>query len=162
MATDNYHKLFGSIIELLREPDAGTALQRVCRVLRDRVEHYDWVGFYIALPEQKMLILGPFEGEPTEHLRIPYGRGVCGQSAESEEAVLVQDVTQEANYLACSLRTRSELVVPVFHHDSYVGQIDIDSHRVNAFTADDQWLLEQVARASRSHVDSLSSSLRPT
>jgi GAF domain-containing protein len=160
MPTDNYAQLTETIETLLSEPDAGTALARVCRLLQDRLPHYDWVGFYIAIPEQRMLALGPFEGEPTDHLRIPYGRGVCGQSAEREESVLVQDVRNESNYLACSLRTRSELVVPVVHEGMYVGQIDIDSHTVAAFSEVDVQLLGRLADAVSEKVFELSSSLR--
>lgn len=160
MVADNYKKVAHEALALLNGPDAGTDLARLCRFLRDAVGHFDWVGFYIAVPEERLLVLGPFEGEPTDHVRIPYGRGVCGQSADREERVLVQDVTGESNYLACSVSTKSELVVPVMRDGAYVGQIDIDSHRVNAFSPDDEWLLDTIAERSAPLVNELSLALR--
>jgi GAF domain-containing protein len=94
-----------------------------------------------------MLYLGPFSGAETEHTRIPYGRGICGQVAVSGESFEVPDVWAQDNYLACSMETKSELVVPIFHGTRLIGQIDIDSHFLNPFGSEDHRLLESIAHA---------------
>ena len=131
--------------ELARGEERGVGLQLVCDLLQREVAHYDWFGFYIAVAEERMLVLGPYQGEATDHVRIPYGRGICGQAAEREETFLVDDVRREDNYLACSLRVRSEIVVPIFRSGAVVAEIDIDSHRPAAFGADDRAFLESLA-----------------
>jgi GAF domain-containing protein len=121
------------------------ALQQICTLLATEVPHYHWVGFYLVDPARpNELVLGPFVGAPTEHVRIPFGRGICGQSAARQATVLVQDVSAEANYLACSAATRAELVVPVFAGGTMVGQIDVDSHEPAPFDAGDRELLEAI------------------
>ena len=125
--------------------DRGAALAAVCRLLAARQAGYDWVGFYLVDPERpRELLLGPFVGEPTEHKRIPFGRGICGQVAEREETLVVDDVTAEANYLACSLSVRSEIVVPIMAGGRFVGQLDIDSHAPARFGAADRALCEVI------------------
>jgi len=96
---------------------------------------------------EQMLYLGPFSGAETEHTRIPYGRGICGQVAVSGESFEVPDVWAQDNYLACSMETKSELVVPIFHGTRLIGQIDIDSHFLNPFGSEDHRLLESIAHA---------------
>lgn len=125
--------------------DNGTALQRIATFLHREVEHYDWFGFYLTVPGERQLALGPYEGASTDHLRIPFGRGVCGQAAEREETVLIDDVTAESNYLACSLETKSEIVVPIMEEGAVLGEIDIDSHRKAAFDESDRRFLEELA-----------------
>ncbi len=121
-------------------------LQSICEMLQELVPHYDWVGFYIVDRENlRELVLGPFTGEPTEHVRIPFGKGICGQAAETGEVFVVQDVAKEGNYLACSLHVKSEIVVPVFRGGKLVGELDIDSHQPEAFTPEDTGLLQKVA-----------------
>jgi GAF domain-containing protein len=105
---------------------------------------YDWTGVYV-LSEPGLLTLGPYRGAPTDHVRIPVGRGVCGQSAERDATVVVEDVTVEPNYLACSLETRSEIVVPIRVRGRYRAQIDVDSHTPAAFDAVDREALERLA-----------------
>jgi GAF domain-containing protein len=124
-----------------------TALRAVCELLHAAVSHYDWVGFYLADPASRTLALGPFVGDPTEHMRIPYGRGICGQAAESGRTFVVQDVRAEGNYLACSPRVRSEIVVPVVKDGRFVAELDIDSHVLSPFTPAEVAMLEQVAAA---------------
>ncbi len=121
-------------------------LQAICQLLQERVAHYDWVGFYIADNVRRELELGPFAGEPTEHVKIPFGRGICGQAAETEQTFVVQDVSQETNYLSCSARVRSEIVLPVLKDGQVVGELDIDSHALAPFTAEDEAFLEEVCR----------------
>ena len=139
-------QLIEEIRRLAVHPDPGGALQRICMLLHSRVDHYDWVGYYLAVPSERLLVLGPFEGAPTEHLRIPYGSGICGQAAVRGETFVVPDVSAETNYLACSVRTRAEIVVPIFHDGRFAGELDIDSHTRDPFSEFDDQLLEAVAR----------------
>lgn len=121
-------------------------LEALCAMLSEEVPHYDWVGFYLVDPKSpRELVLGPFVGEPTQHTRIPFGKGICGQVAESQETFVAPDVTVEHDYLACSAAVKSEVVVPVMLGERFVGQIDIDSHTLDAFGPDDEALLEAIA-----------------
>jgi L-methionine (R)-S-oxide reductase len=122
--------------------DRDAKLQRICELLHHEVDDYDWVGFYLTDRDTRELVLGPFVGEPTEHMRIPFGRGICGQAAERKETFTVQDVSQEANYLSCSTHVRSEIVVPVLKDGHVLGELDIDSHSLAPFGPLDVELLE--------------------
>ncbi len=133
--------------EILSGPGAKDAkLSAICSLLRKQVAHYDWVGFYLMDSTGKELLLGPFDGEPTEHVRIPVGRGICGQAAASRSTFVVQDVSKESNYLSCSLSVKSEIVVPVLHGRKVTGELDIDSHSKSAFTPEDREFLEEICR----------------
>jgi len=122
-----------------------TALKRVCAILNESVPHYDWVGFYLVDPPgSRELALGPFVGAPTEHVRIPFGKGVCGRAAEERATIVVQDVTREANYLSCSVNVKSEIVLPLMKGTLLLGELDIDSHTVAAFTDADRAFLTAV------------------
>ena len=138
---------------LLREVTAivdgpGAAHERaqaLCERLRERVDHYDWVGFYLVDPHaERELVLGPYAGAPTEHTRIAFGSGICGQAAETERPFVVQDVSQETNYLSCGVHVRSEIVLPMFKDGALIGELDIDSHALAPFTADDAAFLGAV------------------
>lgn len=131
-------------IRRLKVNDEQNFLQRACEYLKENVPHYDWVGFYFADHGERVLNLGPYAGEETEHTKIPFGRGICGQSALLNKTILVGDVTEESNYLACSLKTRSEIVVPVYRNGEYIAQLDIDSHASGAFSEEDEVLLQKV------------------
>lgn len=117
-------------------------LQDICDFLKDNVPHYDWVGFYFTDNNKKELHLGPFAGLPTEHTTIQYGKGICGQVAESNETFVVPDVTNENNYISCNINVKSEIVVPILLNNINIGQIDIDSNTLNAFKTEDRELLE--------------------
>ena len=93
-----------------------------------------------------MLVLGPYRGRPTEHTRIPIGAGICGRAARVKETVVVDDVNADTEYIACSLQTRREIVVPIMRGDQVLGEIDIDSDGPAAFAAHDRKFLEEVAR----------------
>lgn len=143
--------------ELQRGAERHVGLQLVCNLLHREVPHYDWFGFYLASPEDRMLVLGPFAGEPTDHVRIPYGRGICGQAAERAATFRVDDVFAQDNYLSCSVHVQSEIVVPVFDRSGPAGaeviaEIDIDSHRPAAFTDEDQVFLEKLAEMVAPHI----------
>jgi L-methionine (R)-S-oxide reductase len=129
-------------------------LKRICKLLADRVDYYDWVGFYIVEGSNKILVLGPFVGAPTEHVRIPFGKGICGQAAEVEETVIIQDVTKVANYLSCAPDVQSEIVVPIFDGEGRIaGELDIDSHELAPFSFHDREFLEYICRRLSECVD---------
>lgn len=119
----------------------------LCQKLQRENPHYNWVGFYWMDDADQALHLGAYVGAETDHVRIPYGRGICGQVAESGEAFVVPDVNAQDNYLACSIETKAEIVVPVYKDGKLVGQLDIDSHKRDPFSPADQAYLEQVCAA---------------
>lgn len=144
--------IYSSLLVEAKQLIAGEAsiadkLQAICDLLANNVAHYDWVGFYFADAEQRLLHLGPYTGEATDHTVIPFGKGICGQVAVSNQTFLVEDVTAQDNYIACSMTVKSEIVVPLFVNGQNIGQIDIDSHTLNAFTQEDQLFLEKLNEA---------------
>lgn len=130
-------------------PTATDLMAKMVKLLHDRVLKYNWVGFYMLEPgaEPPMLALGAFEGAMTPHTRIPLHQGICGAAASSGKTVVVDDVSKDGRYLACSLETKSEIVVPVFAHGRVVGELDIDSHFPAAFAPDDQSFVQHCAAA---------------
>jgi len=140
--------------------DYGAVLKRVARAIRDaadgrgamaaaigvlkrEVPDYTWVGIYLL--DGNELVLGPFAGKPSPHTRIPLGRGICGAAAAEQTTIIVDDVNSDPRYLACSIETRSEIVVPIMLGGEVLGEIDIDSDHLAAFNNDDRVLLEAVA-----------------
>ena len=121
-------------------------LQKVCQLLSDEIDYYNWVGFYFKNGDKNELKLGPYVGAATDHTIIPYGKGICGQVAECNETFVVRDVYAQDNYLACSIETKAEIVVPIFKDGQNIGQIDIDSHTINPFTSDDTKLLDYICK----------------
>ncbi len=123
-----------------------TRLQQLMQHLHDRLLHYHWVGIYWL--EGDTLVLGPYVGPPTEHGRIPVGRGVCGTAVAENANQIVYDVRERANYLACNLETRSEIVVLIRdpRTGAIVGQIDVDGTEVGAFDESDEAFLEAIAQ----------------
>ncbi|MEO0060278.1 MAG: hypothetical protein RLZZ312_1925 [Bacteroidota bacterium] len=118
--------------------------QHICQLLHDNVPHYNWVGFYFANHDTQTLHLGPYVGQATDHTVIPFGKGICGQVAESNANFVVPDVAAQDNYIACSITVKSEIVVPLFVRGQNIGQIDIDSNTIDPFTAADERFLEFV------------------
>lgn len=122
-------------------------LQLICELLNREVDVFDWTGFYLASEdEERMLELGPFVGEPTDHTRIPFGTGICGQAAETLDTFVVQDVSKADNYLACSVDVKSEIVVPILKGEKFIGELDIDSHTKNAITPKLRELCEDICK----------------
>ncbi len=119
-------------------------LLAICTLLNSEIAHYNWVGFYFANQETKTLHLGPYVGALTDHTVIPFGKGICGQVAESNQNFVVPDVAAQDNYIACSFTVKSEIVVPLFVNGINIGQIDIDSHELDPFTTADERFLEYV------------------
>ena len=118
-------------------------LKEAVRILKQDRDNYDWVGIYLL--EGNTLVLHNYNGKPTEHTRIEVGNGVCGIAVAQRANQVINDVTTFDNYLACSLETRSEIVVLIRKGDDILGQIDIDSDQAGAFSPDDEKLLEEVA-----------------
>lgn len=118
--------------------------QRICDFLENEISYYDWVGFYFRNGEKEELKLAEFAGEPTDHTIIPFGKGICGQVAVSNENFIVQDVSRQSNYLSCNWKVKSEIVIPILVNGVNIGQIDIDSHTIHPFDDDDKELLEFV------------------
>lgn len=117
----------------------------ICELLDDEVEVFDWVGFYLVDPDaDRELVLGPYVGEATDHTRIPFGKGICGQAADTEQTFVVQDVSEEDNYLACSIHVKAEIVVPILKNGKLVGELDIDSHTKNSITKEHRRMLEDI------------------
>lgn len=119
-------------------------LQAICDLLKENIPHYDWVGFYFRNGDKEELKLGPYAGTPTDHTIIPFGKGICGQVALSNQNFVVPDVTAQDNYIACSITVKAEIVVPLFKNGENIGQIDIDSNTPDPFTEADERFLEFV------------------
>ena len=142
----------GKIFDLVKTVMRGRLaeeekLRFIAKTLYDEIEIFNWVGFYMNHPKKgRMLKLGPFFGAPTDHVEIPYGKGICGQAAQREETFVIQDVTKQNNYLSCSIDVKSEIVVPIFRKGNIAGQLDIDSHKLNPFTPKDRKFLEEICK----------------
>ena len=121
-------------------------LQAICDYLEKQISYYDWVGFYFKNGNKEELKLAQYTGEETEHTIIPFGKGICGQVAVSNKNFIVQDVSEQDNYISCGWKVKSEIVIPIFVNDENIGQIDIDSHTANPFTDKDEQLLEYICK----------------
>jgi L-methionine (R)-S-oxide reductase len=125
---------------------ADVLMKSIVALLHEHLTRYNWAGFYMLEREGgDTLVLGPFQGTMTPHTRIPLNQGICGAAAVSGKTIVVDDVNSDSRYLACSLETKSEIVVPVFVHGKVVGELDIDSHFLAAFGPDDRKLCEYAA-----------------
>ncbi len=136
---------------ILESPqDTNVKLLKICQVLDKEIEYYNWTGFYFKNGDKDELVLGPYVGAVTDHVIIPFGKGICGQVAVSGETFVVPDVNAQDNYLSCSIDTKAEIVVPIFKNGENIGQIDIDSHKIDPFTKEDEemlnWLCDEVAK----------------
>jgi GAF domain-containing protein len=144
--------------ELAGITDAHAAMTRTIEILKRERLHYTWAGIYLL--EGDELVLGPYLGKPSPHTRIPLGRGICGAAASQRATIIVDDVNSDPRYLACSIDTRSEIVVPILRGGmsggvgpgdvapggmTVLGEIDIDSDTRAAFGPADRELLEAVA-----------------
>jgi GAF domain-containing protein len=122
----------------------------IAKLLHDRMLKYNWVGFYMleekpASAQARMLVLGPYQGAMTPHTRIPLNQGICGAAASTGKTIIVDDVSSDDRYLACSTETKSEIVVPVFVRGKVIGELDVDSHFPAAFGDQDRRLVEYCA-----------------
>lgn len=136
---------------ILESPqETNVKLLKVCQLLDREISYYNWTGFYFKNGDKDELAVGPYVGAVTDHIIIPFGKGICGQVAVSGETFVVPDVNAQDNYLSCSIDTKAEIVVPIFKDGENIGQIDIDSHEVDPFTKEDEemlkWLCDEVAK----------------
>jgi L-methionine (R)-S-oxide reductase len=135
-------------------PALQTLQQGIVSVIAESLPYCNWVGFYMLdIGDPQTLVLGPFVGEPTPHVRIPVNAGICGAAVVSGETVIVDDVNLDPRYLSCSIRTKSEIVVPIYAHGEVIGEIDIDSHDLAAFTEDHRKFLEEVTRIVGTYIE---------
>ena len=111
--------------------------------LLNTLDDLNWCGFYLA--KDDVLYLGPFQGEVACTV-IPFGRGVCGEAAKTKQTRIVGNVLEYANHIACSSRSRSEIVVPIIKGDKVVGVIDLDSPKFNRFNMEEKIMLEEIAK----------------
>jgi GAF domain-containing protein len=121
-------------------------LLNICKLLESHVDYYNWVGFYFRNGDKEELKLGPYVGEPTDHTIIPFGKGICGQVAVSNQNFVVPDVAAQNNYIACSITVKAEIVIPIFVNGENIGQIDIDSNTPDPYTEADERFLEFVCK----------------
>ncbi|WP_271784283.1 GAF domain-containing protein [Aquimarina algiphila] len=141
-----FEELKPQVIHLLKNEDQSVTdrLHTICQLLKDKIDYYDWVGFYFKNEDKEELKLRTYVGAETDHVIIPFGKGICGQVAVSNENFVVPDVQAQDNYIACSFTVKSEIVIPLFKNGENIGQIDIDSETPNPFTEKDERFLEFV------------------
>ena len=137
-----YHNQYNFIEKSIKKLSLENSLKFVCDYLQKNINGYDLVGFYFH--EDSFLVLKNYCGLKTEHTRIPFSKGICGQTAESNKPIVVENVNNEKNYISCNINVKSEIVVPLFYKNKNIGQIDIDSNTLNRFKNDDLEFLEKV------------------
>ena len=144
----NFNELKPKISDLVsRSSSLDATLKEVCELLKTSIPYYDWVGFYFKNGEKEELKIGPYAGATTDHEIIPFGKGICGQVAVSNENFVVPDVNSQDNYIGCSLNVKSEIVIPLFVNNVNIGQLDIDSNTIDPFTHEDERFLEFVCES---------------
>jgi L-methionine (R)-S-oxide reductase len=142
--TERHEQALRAVREALQnEADAQRAMDATVTLLARHLPDYTWTGIYVL--DGNELCLGPYVGKPSPHTRIPLGRGICGAAATEKATIIVDDVNADPRYLACSIETRSEIVVPIMLDGEVLGELDIDSDRPAAFGEADRTLLEQIA-----------------
>ena len=136
---------------------AIASLKAENEILRKTVElidafspDFNWTGIYMM--RDGVLEVGPYVGPTTEHTRIELNQGICGAAASQKKSVIVDDVNADPRFLACSLTTRSEIVVPLMDGQTCLGEIDIDSDKPSNFTDDDRRMLEEIAAVVVQHL----------
>lgn len=135
-------------------PSLESLQEFIVAAIAQHLPHYNWSGFYMIDPsDQETLILGPFVGAPTTHIRIPVTQGICGAAVVAGSTVIIDDVAADPRYLSCSIETKSEIVVPIYAQGKVVGEIDIDSHDPAAFRAADKLFLEEVAKVVGNYIE---------
>ena len=142
----NHSTLLKNCLDILNKCaiDKTFALEKICNLLEEKIDYYDWVGFYFIDKNKKKLILRSFAGKPTEHEEIPIGKGICGQVAKISKSLIIDDVSNEKNYISCDIDVKSEIVVPLFVNGLNIGQIDVDSKKINAFDKNVENFLKQI------------------
>ena len=135
-------------------PSLQSLQESIVQAIPQRLPYCNWTGFYMLDPaDPETLVLGPFVGAATPHVRIPVSEGICGAAVALGESVIVDDVHADPRYLSCSIETKSEIVVPIYANDRIIGEIDIDSHNPAAFTGSDRAFLEEAARIVGTYIE---------
>lgn len=131
------------------------ALQReIAGGIAAELPYYNWIGFYMLDPSDKpILVLGPYVGSATSHVQISVAQGICGAAVAQGVSLVIDDVNADPRYLACSIETKSEIVVPIRVHEEIVGEIDVDSHQAAAFRPTDRQFLESCAAIIGSFIE---------
>jgi len=138
---EKYKSILLQIKELVSyETDTIANLANICAALKEQF-NWLWVGFYLVKNEE--LVLGPFQG-PIACTRIPFGKGVCGNSWKNKETIIVDDVENFPGHIACSSASKSEIVIPFFKNNEVAAVLDVDSASLNYFDATDQEYLEKI------------------
>ena len=144
MSVTTYDDVLARVRLIIAAAGSHTAaMSDTVSLLKKEMSDYTWVGIYLLAGHE--LVLGPFVGKPSPHTRIPLNAGICGAAASAKATIVVDDVNADPRYLACSLETRSEIVVPIMRGAEVLGEIDIDSEKPAAFGPADRALLEATA-----------------
>ena len=138
-----YENEYSLIEKKIKNLNLKDSLNFVCEFLQKNIKGYDWVGYYFH-NDKNQLVLKTYFGLKTDHTIIPFGKGICGQTAESNMHIIVDDVNDEENYISCNINVKSEIVVPLFSNNKNIGQIDIDSNTISRFTLDDLKFLKKI------------------
>ncbi|WP_205508037.1 GAF domain-containing protein [Longitalea arenae] len=138
---EKYQSVIPQIKALIEgEPDLVANLANIVAALMEQFG-WLWVGFYLV--KENQLVLAPFQG-PVACTRIRKGRGVCGTSWEKAQTIIVPDVEKFPGHIACSSRSRSEIVVPIIRDNKVMGVLDVDSAELGAFDEADKHFLEEI------------------
>ena len=138
-----YENEYSLIEKKIKNLNLKDSLNFICKFLQKNIKGYDWVGYYFH-NDKNQLVLKTYFGLKTDHTIIPFGKGICGQTAESNMHIIVDDVNDEENYISCNIDVKSEIVVPLFSNNKNIGQIDIDSNTLGRFTLDDLKFLKKI------------------
>ena len=138
-----YENEYSLIEKKIKNLNLKDSLNFICEFLQKNIKGYDWVGYYFH-NDKNQLVLKTYIGLKTDHTIIPFGKGICGQTAESNMHIIVDDVNDEENYISCNINVKSEIVVPLFSNNKNIGQIDIDSNTLGRFTLDDLKFLKKI------------------
>ena len=138
-----YENEYSLIEKKIKNLNLKDSLNFICEFLQKNIKGYDWVGYYFH-NDKNQLVLKTYFGLKTDHTIIPFGKGICGQTAESNMHIIVDDVNDEENYISCNINVKSEIVVPLFSNNKNIGQIDIDSNTLGRFTLDDLKFLKKI------------------
>ena len=145
LTREHAREILGSLDSAIASATGHMAREATVKALNSSVPTYSWVGIYLV--QGSDLVLDAWSGPAaTQHTRIPIGKGVCGFAAKAGRTEIVSDVGKDSRYLECFTSTRSEIVVPILYQGSVIGEIDIDSDKLDAFSSLDRELLEAVAR----------------
>ena len=145
LTREHAREVLGKMDSTISVAQGRNAREATVKALNASVPTYSWVGIYLVQGDD--LVLDAWAGPAaTSHTRIPIGKGVCGFAAKAGRTEIVSDVGKDPRYLECFTSTRAEIVVPILNEGSVVGEIDIDSDQLDAFSSLDRELLEAVAR----------------